>query len=867
ALSDLEVDHQDEQGKLWHIAYAVEGSDRTLTVATTRPETLLGDTGVAVHPDDPRYRDLVGKRAIVPLVDRPVPIVADPVLVSMEFGTGAVKVTPAHDFADFETGVRHGLARISIFDEQARVTAAGGAYAGLDRFEARKRVLADLEARGALLKTEPHQLAIGHCQRCGTIVEPFLSKQWFVKMAPLAAPALQVVERGEIRFFPETWTATYFHWMRNVHDWCISRQLWWGHRIPVWYCACGQVIAAEKDPTACPACGGGSLTQDPDVLDTWFSSGLWPFSTLGWPEATPALAKFYPNTLMQTGSDILFFWVSRMIVLGLKFTGQIPFRDVYLHAMVRDEHGEKMSKTKGNVIDPLDVSKESGADALRFALAAQAGQGRDVKLSLAQVTGYRAFANKIWNATRFALMNLEGFPEGGREGLPPAGGLADRWIRSRLGRVAEETNAAFEAYRFSDAASLVYQFFWRELCDWYIELAKVTLLGEDVEARRATQRTLVDVLDGALRLLHPFMPFVTEELWQKLPRRRDDPASIVIAAYPRGTPRDGRSEREMDLVMRAVERLRTIRGESNIPPGKRIPAAIHARHGDVRAILEEAGKFIRPLAQLADLQILPPRPPGSKLRRVAVAVEPEMELAVPLEGLIDFAEEERRLRKDLAKAEGDRESLARKLENPSFVARAPAEVVAKDRARVSELRGKIERLREQVAVITGEDEETPMSQESRGGPPPGGGPETSSQGSPQSLEEKTQPGTPILPPGEPPFSPTVAAPVTAPIPLPTSHLPPGPIPLPAALPPLPAARKPTAKPKPKAKAKPKPKRKVKKAARKPAARRKAKRPARKVARKVARKALHKKARKPARKTARKKARKVTARRGKKRGRR
>jgi valyl-tRNA synthetase len=783
AISDLEVDHREEQGKLWHIAYGVEGSEQKLTVATTRPETLLGDTGVAVHPDDPRYQSLIGKRAIVPLVGRHVPIVADAVLVSMEFGTGVVKVTPAHDFNDFETGVRHKLERISILDEHGRTNQNAGAYAGLDRFEAREKVLEDLTARGLLVKTEDHQLSIGHCQRCGTIVEPHLSKQWFVTMAPLAKPAIEVVERGEIRIFPDTWKATYFHWMRNIHDWCISRQLWWGHQIPAWHCVCGEIIVAEETPESCPDCGASELKRDPDVLDTWFSSALWPFSTLGWPEKTAALARFYPTTLMETGSDILFFWVARMIMMGLKLTGRAPFRDVYLHAMVRDEHGEKMSKTKGNVIDPLDVTREHGADALRFALSAQAGQGRDVKLSLAQVAGYRTFCNKIWNASRFALMNLGDFPKDGREGPPPAGGLADRWIRSRLAKTADDVNAAFEAYKFSDAASAIYQFFWRELCDWYIELAKVPLQGGDPEARRLTQRTLVDVLDGALRLLHPFMPFVTEEIWQKLPRRKDDPASVMIADYPRGSPRDGRSEREMELVMRVVEAVRTIRGESNIPPGKRISATLYARHADVRASLHDAVPFIRPLAQLSELAVLPPRPAGERLKRAAMAVLPEVEIAVPLTGLVDFAEEERRLRKDIAKAEGDRSGLQRKLDNPSFVARAPLEVVEKDRGRIVELGEKLRRLGQQLAVVTDTDEGEQMNEENRGGAGDGRGP-----GGPQ------DPGsapTPVATTTT--FSPTVAPPIAAPIQLPPSILPPGPIPLPAALPPLKPAARPVAK--------------------------------------------------------------------------
>jgi valyl-tRNA synthetase len=826
ALSDLEVDHVEENGKLWHIAYAVEGSDQKLIVATTRPETLLGDTGVAVHPDDPRYQKLIGKRAIVPLVEHAVPIVADPILVSMEFGTGVVKVTPAHDFNDFEAGNRHQLARLSILDERGRTNHNAGPYAGLDTLVARAKVVADLKERGALVKVEDHKLSIGHCQRCGTVVEPFLSKQWFLTMESLAKPAIAAVEKGEVRIFPETWTATYFHWMRNIHDWCISRQLWWGHQIPAWHCKCGEVIVAEQPPTKCPKCGGTELTQDPDVLDTWFSSALWPFSTLGWPEKTAAFAKFYPTTLMETGSDIIFFWVARMIMMGLKFTGRVPFRDVYLHAMVRDEHGEKMSKTKGNVIDPLDVTREHGADALRFALMAQAGQGRDVKLSLAQVGGYRAFCNKMWNASRFALMNLGDFPKDGREGPPPAGGLADRWIRSRLAKTAEDVNAAFEAYRFSDAASVIYQFFWHELCDWYIELSKVPLQGGDPEARRLAQRTLVDVLDGALRLLHPFMPFVTEEIWQKLPRRSDDPASIMIADYPKGSPRDGRSEGEMDLVMRVVEAVRTIRGESNIPPGKRIPATLHARHADVRATLTDAAPFIRPLAQLSELAVRPPLPAGEQLKRTAMAVLPEVEIAVPLAGAVDFAEEERRLRKEIAKAQGDSDGLQRKLDNPSFVARAPLEVVEKDRGRIVELGEKLRRLNQQLSVVTDVDavpatarEGARMSEENKGG---GSGPgPTGGQMVPVAKPAPTPAPTPA-------FSPTVAPTEVAPIQLPPSILPPGPIALPAALPPLKRAT-----PQPQAKAHAKPPKKAKRAKKaKPAKKKVTKKPTRRPARKA-----------------------------------
>ncbi len=705
ALSDLEVEHEERAGKLWHIAYAVEGSDRSLVVATTRPETLLGDSAVAIHPDDPRYAGLAGRRAIVPLVDRPVPIVADPILVSMEFGTGAVKVTPAHDFADFETGLRHQLERIVVLDENARMSSAAGPYAGLDRFEARERVVADLAAKGLLVKVEEHRLAVGVCQRCATVVEPFLSWQWFVKTKPLAAPAIEAVEEGRIRFFPESWKATYFHWMHNIQDWCISRQLWWGHQIPAWYCGCGEIVVAEQEPDRCPRCGTGGLRRDPDVLDTWFSSALWPFSTLGWPDRTAALETFYPTTLMETGSDILFFWVARMIMMGLEFTGEVPFRDVYLHSLVRDENGEKMSKTKGNVIDPLELTREQGADALRFTLASQSGQGRDLRLSVERVAGFRAFCNKVWNASRFSLMNLEDFPADGREGSAPKGGLPERWIRARLAQTAAEVTAALEAYRFPDAASAIYQFIWHELCDWYIELAKIPLQGGDPAARRAAQRTLVDVLDGALRLLHPFMPFITEEIWQLLPHRRGEPPSIMVSAYPAADGElDEAALREMDLVQRAVEGLRRVRGESNVPPGKRIPAIVRAKEASVRESLRAAEPFIRPLAQLSELTVTAP---GERLRRAAVALLPELELVVPLEGLVDFAEEERRLEKEIGKAEGDRSGLERKLSNPSFLERAPAEIVAKDRARVAELGERLEKLGQQLSLVRGEEPAAP----------------------------------------------------------------------------------------------------------------------------------------------------------------
>jgi valyl-tRNA synthetase len=844
ALSDLEVEHEGRAGSLWLIAYPVVGSDQKLTVATTRPETLLGDTAVAVHPGDDRFLRLIGRKVRVPLVDREVPIIGDAQLVDPTFGTGVVKVTPAHDFNDFETGKRHGLPSIALFDEHARTTSAAGAYAGLDRMEARKRVLSDLEARGLLVSRQDHLLSVATCQRCATVVEPMLSWQWFVRMEPLAAPAIEAVESGRVRFIPESWTSTYFHWMRNIHDWCISRQLWWGHQIPAWHCDCGKITVAEEDPAACEGCGGSTLRRDPDVLDTWFSAGLWPFSTLGWPDSTKALETFYPTTLMETAPDILFFWVARMIMMGLRFTDDVPFRDVFLHALVRDEHGEKMSKTKGNVIDPLEISAEYGADALRFTLAALSGQGRDVRLSLERVAGNRSFANKVWNASRFALMNLEDFPAGALDETG-AEGLAERWIRSRLDRTAAAVNEALEAYRFSDAASAVYQFIWHELCDWYIEFAKVPLNGGEPAARRSAQRALVDSLDGALRLLHPFMPFLTEEIWQRLPHRRGAPPSVMLAAYPQAGEADAAAEREMGLTLRAISSIRTLRGESNLPPGKRIPVRIRARSPEDRRALLDAAGLIRALAQVSELAV---EETGPRLRRAAVAVEPDMEIAIPLAGLIDFAEEERRLRKEIARSEEEQATLLRKLANPSFLERAPEAVVAKDRSRSGELEGKIERLRQSLQVITEtEEEEDTMHIEQKNpygspfGTPSDSHEETSSSGLSPGQERPWERAAPI-----PTYQRAEERPLPAP---PVERRPP---------------KRAPAKAKAKSKARSKPKRKVAKrktAKRKTAKRKTAKRAARSSRAKARSKARPKRKAKSAsrRKSASKKGRRRVAR--------
>ncbi|RKH05601.1 valine--tRNA ligase [Corallococcus carmarthensis] len=772
ALSDLEVEHEEKNGSLWHIRYPVKGTERFLTVATTRPETLLGDTAVAVHPDDPRYQDLIGKSVALPLTDREIPVIADGELVNMEFGTGVVKVTPAHDFNDYQTGLRHKLPMLSILDEAARMTKDTGKYAGLDRTEARKQVLADLTELGLLEKEEPHKLSVGTCQRCSTVVEPRLSPQWFIKIEPLAKPAIEAVEQGRTKFVPESWTNTYFHWMNNIHDWCVSRQLWWGHQIPAWYCtACTPPEARSKDtadvivsrtvPESCPKCGGTELTQDPDVLDTWFSSALWPFSTLGWPKQTADLQTFYPTSVMETGHDIIFFWVARMMMMGLHFMNDVPFRTVYLHAMVRDEKGEKMSKTKGNVIDPLDVilgakadalqpslrnrfpqgMPAHGADALRFTLASLTQQGRDIKLSMDRLGGYKAFCNKLWNASRFALMNMGDFsldrtPLEGRKLT-----LADRWILSRLQKATQETHASLEAFGFAEAASTLYQFLWAEFCDWYIELAKGSLYGDDAEAKDTTRAVLVTCLDRILRLMHPFMPFITEEIWQKLPMSRPT-ESICIAAYPQLETAwvDAAAESEMAPVIAAIEGVRTLRGESNLPPSAKVKAVVQSPDATTRELLERWRAYLMPLAGLSEVVV---GPPGAKPPQAAAFVSGNLEIYVPLAGLVDLDAERDRLKKEIARSEQELASLQRKLDNPNFVARAPPDVVEKDKARVAELQERSVKLQDHLQRIA---PEPPMSETPS--PLPGSteseAPEASESIAPESAQVKvaTEPSAP-----------------------------------------------------------------------------------------------------------------------------
>jgi valyl-tRNA synthetase len=699
ALSDLEVDHEEGvKGELYKFAYPLADGSGEIVVATTRPETMLGDTAVAVHPDDPRYQAMIGKNVRHPILGREFPIIADAELVDPKFGTGAVKVTPGHSFEDFESGKRHGLQLINILNLDGTLNANAGPFRGQDRIKVRPALKERLKELGLERGIEEHTMALGRCQRCGSIVEPLLSKQWFVKTKPLAERVIAAVEAGRIRFIPENWRAEFFRWMRNIHDWCVSRQLWWGHQIPAWYCEYGHVTVARETPRECVECHSGRLKQDPDVLDTWFSSGLWPFSTFGWPAQTRALQTFYPNSLLETGFDILFFWVARMAMLGLHFMGDVPFRTVYLHAMVRDEKGEKMSKTRGNVIDPLDVTQKHGADALRFTLASMAGQGRDIKLSQERIAGHRAFANKIWNAARFVLMNAEGYDPHAR----PAS-VYDRWIMSRFQRCADEARDAMEEYRLSDATNAIYKFVWNELCDWAIELAKPALYGEKTPAERAgAQVALLTALEGALRLLHPFMPFVTEEIWQRLPNRRGE--TIMLAPYPPHDPRllDPEAEREMDLVARAIDGARSVRGEVNLPPNQRVPLVLIPRDEEARAALEMHSRAFQHLANAAPLAL---EHPGAKRpRQAAVHVEPEVEVHLPLAGLIDFAAERGRVEKELARLEQELAGIRKRLDNAGFVERAPAEVVEKDRARSEELKGKREKLARHLTRITGREE-------------------------------------------------------------------------------------------------------------------------------------------------------------------
>ncbi|MEA2062667.1 MAG: valine--tRNA ligase [Gemmatimonadota bacterium] len=703
ALSDEEAEHKPTAGKLYYIHYPIadDPDGAFITVATTRPETMLGDTGVAVNPEDERFSHLVGKKLKLPLVDRLIPIVADS-HVDPKFGTGLVKVTPAHDPNDFEIGERHGLPRVNVMRDDGMMNEMAGKYEGLDRFECRRAVVADLKAQSLLEKVEDHDHQVGHCYRCDTMLEPYLSTQWFVAMKDLAAPAIEAVRQGRVKFHPERWTAIYFNWLENIRDWCISRQIWWGHQIPVWYCEdCGEVIVAETAPERCDKCGSTRLRQDQDVLDTWFSSQLWPFSTLGWPDETSRdLQHFYPTSVLSTAPDIIFFWVARMIMAGLEFMGEVPFRHVYLHGVVRDETGRAMSKSRGNTIDPLDVIGEFGADAMRFTLVSIAATGTDLYLSREKFNLGRNFANKLWNASRFVLMN---FPEGYQppEKTPQFGPeeLAERWILSRLQSCATQVTTALDSFRLNDAAGVIYDFIWHDYCDWYIELSKErTAASESPEAER-TRWVLLHVLESALRLLHPFMPFITEEIWQRLPSAQERENSSIYDrpwVEPQEAMVDREAETRMSLVQDIIVAVRTIRSEMNVPPGKQAELALIPADSGVREVVESHSRMIKSLARLEKIAFIgeQKKPPAS-----GVAIVGATELFVPLKGLIDVDRERARLEKEAARLRGVLQGLGKKLSNENFLQRAPAEVIEKDRRKEQSYSETLERLENNMAQL------------------------------------------------------------------------------------------------------------------------------------------------------------------------
>ena len=699
AISDLEVDHVEVSGKLYFIKYHIKGTDKYVVIATTRPETMLGDTALAVHPDDKRFGWLLqGKKAILPLVGRELPIIKD-TYVDREFGTGIMKVTPAHDPLDFQAGLRHNLPQILILDEEGRMNENAGKFKGLDRYQCREEVVRELRGQGLILKVEDYRHAVGHCDRCRTVVEPYLSTQWFVKVKPLASQALEAVKKGKIKFVPSTWTKTYYEWLTNIHDWCISRQLWWGHRIPVWHCPdCHEITVAVEEPKQCRHCSSSRIYQDEDVLDTWFSSALWPFSTLGWPDKTRDLERYYPTSLLITGFDILFFWVARMIMMGTKFMMEVPFHTVYFNGLIRDEHGDKMSKSKGNVIDLLEVIEKYGADAVRFTLAAMAAPGVDIPLSESRMSGYRAFTNKLWNAARFVMLNISPQEEmvSYRESEFT---LIDRWIKSRLNTVVKEVNQNLEKFRFHEASHTLYHFMWHEFCDWYIEMVKPYLSPQNPsERRRKVSKTLlVEVMEQLLRLTHPFMPFITEEIWQKLPHQG---LSVATAEYPIFKPQayDEEAEQKLGVLMELITKVRNIRAEMNISPSRLIDLHLGIKDEPLRGFIEEHNVHVINLAKVKSLTIAPMLPP---MEGCAKGVVPHIEIAVPLAGLIDFEVERQRLQKEIAKINDELMTLRKKLRRKEFLTKAPAEVVAKNQNLRRSLEERLAKLKEGLKALSG----------------------------------------------------------------------------------------------------------------------------------------------------------------------
>lgn len=694
ALSDIEVEHEDTPGHLWYVRYPVVGEEDTyLTIATTRPETIPGDTAVAVNPEDERYAKLIGKTLRLPILNREIPVIADS-YVDTKFGTGAVKITPSHDPNDYEMGLRHNLPEIVVIGKDGVMTEEAGPFAGLERYECRKQIVARLKEEGYLVKIEEHSHAVGHCQRCHNIVEPLVSTQWFVKMQPLVKAAVDCVTDGRTQFVPERFTKNYTGWMENIHDWCISRQIWWGHRIPVWYCDdCGEMSASRTDLEKCPKCGSTHIHQDEDALDTWFSSALWPFSTMGWPDNTELLKQFYPTSVLVTGYDIIFFWVARMLIMGMEFMKEIPFEKVFIHGLVRDSQGRKMSKSLGNGIDPLEVIEKYGADTLRFMLITGNTPGNDMRFYWERVEGTRNFANKIWNASRFALMNMEGYDKDAE--LAPYT-LADKWILSRLQDTVKDVTGLLERFELGEAGRAIYDFIWSEVCDWYIEIAKPRLYNKEAAAERATaQHVLATVLVSAMKLLHPYMPFITEEIYQCLPHEAE---SIMISKWPVADEIliDPEAERGMNAIMDSIKAIRNMRAEVNANPGKKIPAIMLVSE-DLREVVAHNDSYIKLLGGIDNLELRPLN--GEKPENAMAAVVTGIEVYLPLAGLIDVEKETQRLSKELAAMEKDLQRAGGKLNNAGFLAKAPEDVIAKERAKYEELSGKIEAVKKRMAYL------------------------------------------------------------------------------------------------------------------------------------------------------------------------
>jgi valyl-tRNA synthetase len=700
AISDIEVEHKEIKGSLWHIKYPVKGEEgRFLIAATTRPETFLGDTAIAVHPDDERYQDLEGKSVLLPLTGREIPVVFDE-YVDKDFGTGVVKITPAHDFNDYEVGLRHDLEQINILNPDGSLNENAGDYRGLHVQEARKKIVEDLEEKDFIDKIEPHKQSVGHCERSGCVVEPYLSEQWFLKMNELAEPAVKAVKTGTTEFTPSLWEKTYFNWLENIQDWCISRQLWWGHRIPVWYCKdCDSVTVSETDPTSCESCGSKNFEQDSDVLDTWFSSALWPFSTLGWPNETKALETFYPTNILVTGPDIIFFWVARMMMQGLEYMKDVPFRQVYFNGIVRDSQGRKMSKSLGNSVDPVEIIETHGADALRFTLMSQLASGKDLKFSTQRLEGYRNFINKIWNATRFCLNLVEENKfEFSKEQFNSLDfNVFDRWIIERLNSVVDEVNKKIDELRFSEAASALYSFVWNDFCDWYLEFSKSRVYGDDAEDKNVNLHVLIHVLDSSIKLLHPFIPFVTEEIYNHMPSKNSE--SLAQSTYPNkdeliSVKEGDEAIVEVDLVKSLITSVRNIRGENGIKVSQPLSVHFIPKEDESQIIIQKQKKLISKLALIESVSYESPKTYKNSAVSSIKIKDLTVEVVVPLEGLVDISEEIKRVEKVIGKFDGDIKKLEGKLSNPKFIENAPEELVQEDKQKLDDLKERVALMKE-----------------------------------------------------------------------------------------------------------------------------------------------------------------------------